>query len=277
MLDFHAPDPRIAAVRQLWQQFQLQLEQRFDEILAEVEHACATLLVEDADEAEAMSGAWVTAHARASDLATCLADAWNDQFGPRLRSLGADDDAITYARYELEALQDRMEVRLEHTRLRVFAEAARIRWVRALRDAPSGMSCPCCGARTPIPATFGPTEVGCPSCGTRMTYEPGPRVRMLERGCVHALCEEASWEPWLAMRQAERTLHAAPHETLELLQAYEHAQIVYWHTYLQARVALLPHTAQSFTVDLRNQLQPWYLHVEHRAAWARAGRPRALS
>lgn len=277
MLDVHpSPDSRVATVLQRWQQFLQQLEERFQSVLAEVEEASSMLLVQDEDEPGAVAAAWSQAHGQAVDLAICMADAWTDQFEPRLRSYGAASNVLSSARTQLAIVHDRMEVELEQTRLRVFAETSRIRWVRALRDAPSQLGCSCCGARQPIPATFGPTEVACPSCGARIDYCPTERVLALAGSCVHALCEEAAWEAWLAMRRAEHGLHAAPYETLELLRAYEQAQIAYWHAYLQTRVALLPYTAASFSDDLRNQLQPWYQQVEHRPAWARAGCPRTL-
>lgn len=269
-------DPRVAAVLQRWQRFQQQIEQRFVEVLAEAEHGCAALLEHCDHDPAAMSNAWTAMHARAMDLGTRLADTWDEQVEPRLDELDVDVELEQRARAELDAMLDRMEVELERARLRIFAGAARTLWARALRDQPDHLRCPQCGASQPVPATFSAVNVACPCCGSLVTYEPGRRVRMIESTCVHPLCEEAAWEQWLAMRRAERHLHAARTETLELLSAFEKAQILYWHTYLQARVALLPHTAQSFTDDLRGRLQAWYQQVEHHAAWARAGRPRAL-
>lgn len=278
MLAHHpASDSRIATVMERWQHFRYQLELRFSEILAEAVEACDTLLIQDEDDPNAMRTAWIGAHSRAADLATCLADAWNDQFVPRLHTLGAPAEVVANARAELAAVHDRMELELEQTRVRIFAEAARIRWVRALRDAPSQLACSCCGARQPIPATFGPAQTSCSHCGMRLDYEPGARVRALAEPCVHALCEEAAWEAWLEMRRAEQQLHYAPVETIELLKGFERAQIVYWHTYLQMRITLLPHTACSFTEDLRRCMQAWYQQVDDRTAWARAGRPRTLA
>lgn len=270
------PDPRVIAVLERWTRFQQQLYQRFTEILAEAEPGCAALLTRCDDDPAAMSNAWTAVHARAVDLGRRLHDTWSDQVQPRLDELDAGVAVEDQARAELDALADRMEIELEAARLRVFAGAARSLWARARPSSPASLPCTQCGAPIPVPASFQAVNVPCPSCRALVTYEPGARVRMIEHFCVHPLCEEAAWDQWLAMRHAEQRLHASREETLDLLQAYERAQITYWHAYLSARVGMLPRTAEAFDADLRGKMQQWYEQVAHRSAWARAGRPRAL-
>lgn len=270
-------DPRVTAVLTRWARFQQQLYQRFCEVLAEAEQGCAALLHQCDHDPGAMGNAWTAMHARAVDLGTRLHDTWNDEVQPRLDELDADISVEAHARTELDALADRMEIELEGTRLRVFADAARSLWARAQQEAPPSLHCTQCGSPIAVPATFQAVNVPCESCRALNTYEPGARIRMIEHFCVHPLCEEAAWDQWLAMRRAEQLLHASREETLALLQAYERAQITYWHTYLTARVAMLPDTAAAFEADLRGKMGQWYQQVNHSAAWARAGRPRALA
>lgn len=270
-------DPRVTAVLQRWARFQKQLYQRFTEILAEAEPGCAALLVQCDGDPGATGNAWTAIHARAVDLGSRLHDTWNDQVEPRLVEIEADPAIEDYARHELDALADRMEIELEATRLRVFADAARSLWARAREECPASLSCTQCGAPVSVPVTFGAIDVPCEACRTLNPYEPSARIRMIEHSCVHPLCEEATWDQWLAMRRAEQQLHASREETLVLLQAYERAQITYWRAYLSARVAMLPRSAAAFDADLRGKMQQWYEQVAHRAAWARADRPRMLA
>ena len=268
--------PRITAVLQRWSQFQHDLHQRFTQVLTEAETGCADLLDQCDQDPAAMANAWTAMHARAAALGTRLDDTWNDQVEARLEEAEADPTVEASARAELEALQERMEVELEATRLRVFANAARKIWARALAEAAPRLSCSQCGTVLTVPATFRSANVPCLACRALNTYEPGHRIRMIEHFCVHPLCEEATWEQWLEMRKAEQALHASRTETLGLLQAYERAQIGYWDAYLRTRIGMLPETESNYDADLRGRMQQWYRQVEHSSAWAGAGRPRAL-
>ncbi len=234
-------NPRINAVLLRWDRFRHQVHQRFEELLVQVQADCGAALDRGDDDTAAMSSSWTTMHARAAALGAQLHDSWNDQVEPRLISADATATVRNSARAQLEALQDRMEIELEATRLRIFADAARTLWARQ-----------------------------------RTTYEPNAGIDPVERFCVHALCEQAAWPQWLAMRQAELSLHTAHTETLALLQSYERAQIRYWDAYLCTRIGLHPDAAADYDVDLRNCMQPWYQHIEGSAAWSRAGRPSAL-
>ncbi len=270
------PHPPLTAVLDRWSSFHRQLFERFTALMTEAEQGCATLLSQQDDDPAVMANAWTAMQGRASDLGMRLEDTFTDQVEPYLDELDVDEDTCDRLRAELDALQDRMEIELEATRLRVFAGAARTLWARALKQASPQLSCSQCAAPVAAPATLCSVNVSCPHCGSLVTYEPGARVRMLEHVAVHPLAEEQAWPQWLEMRRAEQRLHASREETLPLLQAYERAQLAYWHTYLRAKAALLPRVAADFDRDLRGKMQQWYEHIEHSATWARAGRPRAL-
>jgi hypothetical protein len=92
----------------------------------------------------------------------------------------------------------------------------------------------------------------------------------------HAIAQEAANAPWRAMRAAERALHAVrPPRNLEVIKAYERAQIAYWRAYLTVRARYEPAMGRDLGLEIRSRMEQWYTSsAEFEEAWVAAGRPR---
>lgn len=260
-----------------WDKFLAGIHERFGAVLSEAQAGCAQLLADNDYDTNAFGIAWSAMEARAKQLDSKLWNSWEDKVSPMFDALDLEAAVEDRERHKAETLSGRMEVELEQMRVRVFADAARAVWQRAVAQAPPQLSCSGCGAPMAVPQALSAVNLTCPHCSAVVTYEPGMRLRAIEHFCVHPLCEELSWQQWLAQHEAERALNDSRNETIALLQAYEHAQLQYWRTYLTHRVQLLPARAADFDKDLRGRMAAWYDRVHHSAAWIKAGRPRTLA
>jgi hypothetical protein len=110
---------------------------------------------------------------------------------------------------------------------------------------------------------------------TRQRFERGLGESVLAVG-AHAVAQEAAVVPWRAMRAAERALHAVrPPRPLEVIKAYERAQIAYWRHYLAVRSNFEPILARDPALEIRSRMEQWYVSsAEYEEAWVAAGRPR---
>lgn len=95
---------------------------------------------------------------------------------------------------------------------------------------------------------------------------------------THPVAQEAATAEWRAMRAAERALHRVrPPRYLGIVQAYEAAQLAYWHRYLGARAHFEPILARDPAMEIRRRMEQWYLSfAEQEESWVAAGRPRAI-
>ncbi len=108
------------------------------------------------------------------------------------------------------------------------------------REKQGGYPCKQCGAPLAVPHTFRVLNVACAHCRTVNEYEPGTRTRYVEASCLHSLCQEASWNEFVAMHQAEDAYKRARPHTIQHIQAWEAAQIAYHRKYLTTRLQYLP-------------------------------------
>lgn len=92
---------------------------------------------------------------------------------------------------------------------------------------------------------------------------------------AHAHGSQRAAREWLAMREAERAMHAVRSPTpLALLKGYERAQIAYWRAYVAARAELQPEM-RDVAHEVRSRMEGWYVYsAEHEPEWRAAGRPR---
>jgi hypothetical protein len=96
--------------------------------------------------------------------------------------------------------------------------------------------------------------------------------------CIHPLCEEAAWNEYVAMREAENVVRRTRSDetTIHHLKNHERAQIAFWRAYLGARVRFMPDTAPAFEADLRGKMAHFYDMMDREGPWVQAGRPRDL-
>lgn len=265
----------MSAVTARWEGFLQQIRDRFVGILNEAREGCPALLEQAGFDPIPMGNAWHAIEMRAKQLETKIEETWNDQVEAAFESAGAPPQAVAYERSKGDATRDWMEVEREKTRIGIYCDAGRRIFDRARAEIGRSFACSRCGAPLDVPFTFRALNVTCPHCATVNGFEPGTNIRMAEI-CVHPLCEEASFSQWLAMRAAERAMHAARPTQIQHLKAYERAQIAYWQAYLVTRGRLLPDTAQAFDADLRGKMRFFYDMMDREGAWIQAGRPRDL-
>lgn len=258
-----------------WDGFLAQVRERFLGIMQEAQAGCPMLLEQADFDPIPMSNAWGAIEMRAKQLESKIEDTWNDQVEATFESAGAPPEAIAWERGKGDQLRDFMEIERERNRIAIFADAGRKFFQRATSETGKTFGCVRCGAPIEVPFTFRALNITCPHCTTVNGFEPGTRMRMGEM-CIHPLCEEAAWNQWVAMHQAETAWRRSRGATIEILKAWERAQIAFWHTYFSTRVRLMPDTAAAFDADLRSRLRHFYDSMEREGAWIRAGRPRDL-
>lgn len=256
-----------------WSGFLAKIEGRFQELMHEATIGCAQLFEARDHDPVAMGNAWSAIEVRVKDLRSKISDTWHAQV----------DDALDQAppgvrvRERGEALEHRIDVGLEATRLRIFADAARKLWVRALEDRPRALQCTQCAAALPMPETIRAVNVTCGYCHTLVTWEPGTRLRMIEHFAVPILCDEAAWTCWLARREAERNRRGPRGDDFANLRGHEQAEIAYHRAWLEARARMLPEHAAQLEADLRGKMAAFYQMLDRERAWIEAGRPRSVA
>jgi hypothetical protein len=259
-----------------WNGFLEQIKGRFQIILQEAKDGCAGLLVESNLDPIPMTNAWGAMERRAKDLGTKIEETWNDQVEKKFAEVNAPPALVAAERRKGLEARRAMDIEVERTRIDIYVDAARRISDAARAEMAEGFKCKQCGAVVEVPITFRAVNVKCKFCSAVSTFEPGTRTRMMEASCLHPLCQDRAWNEWVAMTKADHALHDARGYPLNLLVAYETAQIAYWRAYLTARLTWLPDQAGSFEKDLRGRMAHWYERMENEKEWVAAGRPRQL-
>jgi len=265
------------ALVQRWDGFLKNIKDRFDQIMQESKDGCAQMLIETNYDPIPMGNAWGAMERRAKELSTKIEETWNQQVEPKFEEAGVARPAIDEQRKKGDATRDFIEMEIERTRIMIYCKLARdVRELDA-REKRDGYPCKSCGAPLAVPHTFRVVNLTCAHCRTVNEYEPGTRTRYVEASCIHSLCQEAAWDEFVAMHQAERRFHGTrPPRALAQIQAWEQAQIAYHRKYLTARLQYLPDQAPSFGKDLAGRMEHFYVYgLNGEVAWINAGRPRA--
>ncbi len=265
-----------AAVTSRWDGFLAQIRERFVQIMNEALEGCPMVLQQANLDPLPMGNAWTAIEVRAKQLVSKIEETWNGQVENAFEQAGAPPHVVAHERAKGDALRDWLEVERERTRIKIWSDAGRTFYQRAVADLGRPFACVRCGAPLEVPFTFRAINMPCPHCRTVNGFEPGTFMRMGEI-CVHPLCEEAAWQAWVAMQQAENAWRRARPVTIQHLKAWEHAQLAYWQAYLGARVRLLPDTANAYEADLRGKMRWFYEQMDRDGVWIQAGRPRALA
>src|SRR5678816_1267267 len=160
--------------------------------------------------------------------------------------------------------------------IQIYCAAAREVAELDKREKAGGYPCKQCGAPLTVPITYRVVNLTCAHCRTVNEYEPGTRTRYTEASCLHSLCQEAAWNEYVAMTQAEAAYKRARPHTIQDIKNWEGAQIAYHRKYLTTRLQYLPDQAPSFAKDLAGRMEHFYVYGVHNdAEWIKAGRPRA--
>ncbi len=265
------------ALVQRWEAFLKNITERCQQIMQESREGCAQLLAESNYDPIPMSNAWGAMERRAKELGTKVEETWHQQVEPKFEEAGAARPLIEQQRQKGEQLRDWIELEIERTRIEIYCKCARDVAEMDKREKQGGYPCKQCGAPLAVPITFRVVNLTCAHCRTVNEYEPGTRTRYVEASCLHSLCQQAAWNEYVTMTQAENAYKRARPHTIGHIKAWEAAQIAYHHKYLTARLQYLPDQAPSFDKDLRGRMEHFYVYgVQNDAEWIKAGRPRAI-
>ncbi|PRQ01028.1 hypothetical protein ENSA5_27100 [Enhygromyxa salina] len=254
-----------------WDGFLAKIRERFDLLMSESLAGCAALLAQTGGDTVPVSNAWQGMRMRGLGLQAKISDAWNDQVQDKYHDAEAYDQAdAAWAR--AEHMIDEIEIELERVETKIFADALRSLLTMAATEQ-AALRCSQCGAELESAVYLQTVELNCRHCGALVTIEPGPRARMAV-AMAHHLWREACWPLWLERHRADKAARDARTPTLELLQAWEEAEINYWSAWLRERAKLLPNTTAELDKELRGRLHQFYEGLEREAVWTRAGSPR---
>jgi hypothetical protein len=264
------------ALVQRWDGFLKTIKERFDQIMQESRDGCAQMLVETNYDPIPMGNAWGAMERRAKDLGTKVDETWRQQVEPKFEEAGVDRGLTRQQSDKGDALREWMENEIERTRIQIYCKLARDVAELDAKEKQGGYPCRQCGAPLAVPVSFRVSNLTCVHCKTVNEYEPGTRTRYIEASCLHSLCQEAAWNEWLAMNQAEKAYKRARPHNIGHIQTWEAAQIAYHRKYLTTRLGYLPDQAASFAKDLAGRMEHFYVYTLNTdGEWAKAGKPRA--
>lgn len=264
------------ALVQRWDGFLKNIRERFEQIMQESRDGCAQMLAETNYDPIPMGNAWGAMERRAKDLITKVDETWRQQVEGKFEEAGVPRPVIDAEARKGDGMREWIEVEIERTRIGIYCKLARDVAEMDVRERQGGYPCKQCGAPLPAPVTFRVLNLTCAHCRTVNEFEPGTRTRYVEASCLHSLCQEAAWNEWLAMQQAERAFKRARPHTIQHIQTWEAAQIAYHKKYLTTRLQYLPDQAPSYAKDLAGRMEHFYVYtIPNDAEWVKAGRPRA--
>lgn len=260
-----------------WDGFLAQIEGRHRDVLAEAEGAARAAIAELAGggDYQPMSQQLTAVDARLMELERKIIDTWDEKVDDAICAEGGGGGPRDAARAKGVELQRQLEQAREEFPIRMLAELARQRHVRA-RAAHGPVPCQQCGAPLEAPFSFRALELPCAACRAVTLWQP-PDL-MLSVGAIgsHPISQEAAIGEWRAMKAAERAMHAVrPPVPIELMKAYERSQIAYWRVYLKSRAWFEPELARDPAMEIRKRMEQWYVFTaDNDAVWVAAGRPR---
>lgn len=265
------------AVIARWDGFLAKLQQRHADLMAEAVEGCQMLHLQANLDPSAMTNAWQAIEVRAKNLGSRIDDTWSDKVEEAFEDADASSAVEDRERAKGEALDDHLEVETQRTRVKIFADAARRMMEKARHEQTTEHPCTQCGAALVIPeGTTRALNVTCAQCSSVVTYEPGTWARMIEGFCVHPLVEEAIWDHWIAVRDADNRRRSSRHETLELIQAEETAQINHNLAFFRTRASMFPVFAGDENEYLQGRMRFFYDLLEREKVWTAAGKPRQI-
>lgn len=260
-----------------WKNFLSQIATRHEAILAEAFAQARTVLAGSNFDVPALMVSLGALRLRLQELETRIIDTWNEKVEATFEAEGISHEDEALARREGELLARSLERKREKLEPYVLAGAARRLQEIALTSRPR-FTCGSCGATHDPSLAYRAVDVRCPQCGVTGVFEPGPLLRQVEATGSHAIAWVESEPEWNAMKDIEDLLRdTRPPAPLDLLVAYEDAQIAYYRRYFSAQGLFLPEVARDLEKFVRSRLETWYtMSAEHEESWRAAGRPRKL-
>lgn len=258
-----------------WQAFMTQIEGRHRGVRDEAWSSAQPIIAGISDgDAAPLSRAWSAAESRLQELERMIIDTWHAKVDNAFAEENVDQETRMEAFGRGDALKFTLENEREKLQQRIYAELSRQLFARALGDRRDKF-CSACGAALALPVCFRAVELRC-GCGQATLFEPGAVMRAVEATGIHALSQNEAFGEWLAMREAERRARLMrPPVSLQLLKAYERAQIAYWRRYFAARALMEPEVARDQAGFVRSRMDQWYRYsAMHEEEWKRAGDPR---
>ncbi|MCZ6602139.1 MAG: hypothetical protein O6952_03955, partial [Planctomycetota bacterium] len=241
------------------------------------------------------SNAWTAIRQRVIDVSAKIDDTWSEKVEEALEDAGIEGKALWRQEKKGSDLEDSIELEMQKTEVKVFADAARKIFDEARNILAKDFLCTQCKAKLEVPEQFfRSVHVTCQYCTTVNTFEPGGKVRAVEHFCTHHLCSETAWDEYVAMFEAEKVVRDAHRRldemsdderealeeaaeesggpepgdsTLAELKVQETATRAYWTSYLKKHVEIIPEYEENFERELAARLKPFYETMADHDVW----------
>ena len=251
--------------------FLAKVTQRVDEALAETNAGVDELIAQHATDHGPMGAAFSAVQARFRGLATKVDEAYEkiDAEVDELTELddlnSADWEMISAARDHLiekrRAMTDGIDLHYYTIEMKKNAD-----WSRRLRDlaqAELAKPTPCsqCGAPLDVRGMAYQGSAACAACHSVNDVFPGTAAGLFYQGLgAHSLAQEASWNEWLAERDAKAKLDRFRHPTEYDRWVYHQAARAYYTRYYQEGLKIYP----KFTENIEAAVEA---KLKHYTAW----------
>ena len=260
-----------------WDAFLSQIASRHRSVQQEAEASARAFILSIAAGGESgpLSNQLMAVNSRLQELETMITDTWHAKVEDAIFEEGGTVADRDREWRKGEDVKHQLDDEREELEPRILAELARQRFAHALA-AKKGVACTSCGTVLEPPLTFRALDLRC-RCGAATTFEPGELMRSVAAIGTHACAQEAVTPVWRELRKADRRLREQrPPKSIELIKAYEAAQIAYWREYLAIRSRFEPELARDPAKEIRSRMEQWYtMYAEYEENWVKAGRPRA--
>jgi hypothetical protein len=261
-----------------WDGFLAQLQQRAADIRAEAAAAMRQSIASVARGGDILplSHQWSAINARLSELERRVDDTWHAKVLDALVEEGISSEEINHAIIKGRRIAHAMEDAGEELEHELFAELAHALYQNGVA-ATKPITCSGCRTQLMPPVAYRVIEIGC-ACGAKTIYTPNQLLMDAGATATHHVPQHACVVQWRAMQAAGQAVtEVRPPVPLQLLKAYEAAQITYWRAYFTQRATIEPLLGRDVAMEVRARLEPWYVSsAEFEEQWVAAGRPRAV-
>ncbi|MBK6846241.1 MAG: hypothetical protein IPG96_01375 [Proteobacteria bacterium] len=242
---------RLQPLHERWRAFWGKVQARVAEVEAEAEAGLDELVRLNPLDTGPIGGGLAAVEARFRGLrekveqaVSKLEQEW-DEATDGLDLVGAERRQVTLAWRALQRERDgalrEVELRCQRLLVRKQADWARLLQPQAERECAQPRVCPQCGASFQPKLVHGTSNVVCAYCGAVNEAFVGSATALYYGGAgVDHLARERSFEPWVAMTEAERAFKRRRWPTEEDWQESLAQARAYWTAFYQALVALHP-------------------------------------
>jgi phage FluMu protein Com len=259
------------AIEAKWDGFLSKVGLRVQEVIDEANQGLDELIAQHAKDHGPMGAAFSALQARFRGLGTKVDEAWEKIDGELDEVRDQDDlgsDDYSYLSDTFDRMCDKRrkmsdDLDLHHYTIEMKKNADWARRLReiAMQELQQPVPCSQCGQPLAAQHFQHATQIQCPACNSLNDIMPGSAAAMFYQGLgAHSLAAEASWQAWLAEREAKDKLDRFRHATEYDRWVYHQAARAYWTKYYEEGLKVYP----GFTKDVAAAVEA---KMKHYVAW----------